>query len=72
MFQSLAEGREATGIATRLDSRSDDFLIGVTHNFFVRCRYFFQAQCQLTPEAEAQLKELTRSLGKDEKSLAKV
>lgn len=31
-----------------------------------------QAQCQLTPEAEARLKELTKDLAKDEKSLAKV
>lgn len=31
-----------------------------------------QAQCQLTPEAEAELAKLTAALAKDEKMLAKV
>ena len=33
---------------------------------------FVQAQCQLTPEAEAELTELRKALAKDEKLLAKV
>lgn len=48
------------------------FLACLSLPLYVTCGCGLQAQCQLTPEAEAELKALNGVLAKDEKSLAKV